>query len=92
MKPIEFPEQTIVIAKDQPEYQPLPAYHHKDEYGTITCCWQLTWRERMKVLFGGKMWHSILTFNHALQPQRLEVEKPHMPLQWELSHVHGTYE
>ena len=26
MKIIEFPEQTLVIAKDQPEYQPLPAH------------------------------------------------------------------
>lgn len=26
MTPIEFPEQTIVWAKDQPPYLPLPAY------------------------------------------------------------------
>ena len=25
MKLVEFPEQTVVIAKDQPEYLPLPA-------------------------------------------------------------------
>lgn len=26
MKLIEFPEQTTVIAKDQPQYNPLPAH------------------------------------------------------------------
>jgi len=25
MKPVEFEHQNIVFAKDQPEYQPLPA-------------------------------------------------------------------
>lgn len=28
MKPIEFKEQNIVFAKDQPECQPLPAFRH----------------------------------------------------------------
>lgn len=82
MELVEFPEQTIVIAKHQPQYRPLPAYQYRDKEGTIVCCWRLTFRERLKVLFTGKIWHHILTFNGALQPQLLDTSKPDMPLQW----------
>jgi hypothetical protein len=76
---IEFPEQTVVYAKDQPEYRPLPAHRHPhDPQGRITCCWRLTWRERLRVLFTGRIWHQILTFNTSLQPQLLLTEKPDM--------------
>lgn len=78
MKLIEFPEQTVVIAKDQPEYEPLPAHVFHDATGRIACCWRLTWRERFKLLFTGLIWHQVLTFGHALQPQLLTVEKPDM--------------
>lgn len=76
---IEFPEHTVIIAKDQPQYRPLPAYLHRDDAGTITCCWKLTWKERFTLLFTGKIWHSILTFRMHLQPQLLQVKKPEMP-------------
>lgn len=77
---IEFPEQTVVIAKDQPEYQPLPAHRFVDDpHGRIAFCWKLTWRERLAVLFRGKLWHQVLTFNQPLQPQLMSVEKPDMP-------------
>ena len=77
MKLVEFPEQTVVIAKDQPQYHPLPAYRYKDDpEGRIVCCWELTWKERFAVLFGGVLWHHILTFNHPLQPQLLTLDKP----------------
>jgi len=80
MNIVEFPEQTVVYAKDQPQYRPLPAYRAaRDPEGRIICCWSLTWRERLKLLFTGKLWHHILTFNQPLQPQLLEVEKPEMP-------------
>lgn len=38
MTPIEFPEQTIVWAKNQPPYLPLPAFTNERE--TISC-WRL---------------------------------------------------
>lgn len=75
---IEFPEQTVVIAKDQPEYHPLPAHRFCDVQGRIACCWRLSFRERLRVLFTGTIWHEILTFNHPLQPQKLSVQKPPM--------------
>jgi hypothetical protein len=77
MRTIEFPEQTVVIAKDQPEYMPLPAHRFAgDKQGRIACCWQLSWRERLTVLLRGVVWHEILTFNQYLQPQLLTVDKP----------------
>ena len=74
MKPIEFAEQNCVYAKDQPEYLPLPV--HKTEDGMVISCWALTWRERLRVLLTGRMWWSVLTFNHPLQPQSPHVESP----------------
>ena len=54
MKPIEFKEQTHIIAKDQPEYLPLPAHINlEDPYGTMTFCWKLSWKEKIKLLFKG---------------------------------------
>lgn len=77
---IEFPEQTVVYAKDQPEYRPLPAHRFADDpHGRIACCWKLSWRERLAVLFRGVIWHEIYTFNDPLQPQLLTTEKPAMP-------------
>lgn len=77
---IEFPEQTVVIANDQPEYMPLPAHvFANDPEGRIACCWKLTWRERLAVLWRGVLWHEVLTFRQPLQPQLLSVEKPEMP-------------
>ena len=74
MKPIKFTEQNCVYAKDQPEYLPLPV--HKTEDGMVVSCWALTWRERLRVLLTGRMWWSVLTFNHPLQPQSPQVESP----------------
>jgi hypothetical protein len=79
MKLISFPKVTVVIAKDQPEYTPLPAYRYpNDPQGRIVCCWKLSWKERFKIFFGGLIWHQILTFNQPLQPQLLTVDKPQM--------------
>jgi hypothetical protein len=75
---IDFPEAHIVVAEKQPEYLPMPAYVYDDQ--VITCCWKLTWRERFAVLLGGRIWHSVWCFGRALQPQRLDVFKPSMPM------------
>jgi hypothetical protein len=73
MKPIEFPEQTQVWAENQPPYLPLPAYTNERE--TITL-WALTWRERFRVLFTGRLWLRQLNFGQALQPQAPSTDCP----------------
>ena len=74
MKPIKFPKANATYAKDQPEYLPLPVYREAD--GLVISCWQLTWRERFKILWTGRMWLRQLTFNQPLQPQLPEVDAP----------------
>lgn len=81
MKPVEFPQQTAIIAKDQAPYLPFPCYRaadegHENEDGHIIACWQLTWQERWQAMWHGKIWHHVLTFNKPLQPQLLATESP----------------
>lgn len=77
---IEFKEQTTVIAKEQPEYAPLPAHRFpNDPQGRIAFCWKGSLWDRIKFLFTGKLWHQVLTFNYPVQPQMLALEKPDMP-------------
>lgn len=79
MQLVEFPEQTVVIAANQPDYLPFPAHRFSgDPQGRIAACWKLGWRERLSVLLTGKVWQQILTFNQPLQPQLLTAEKPQM--------------
>jgi hypothetical protein len=80
MTPAEFPEQTVVWAKNQPPYLPLPAY--TDDSQTITC-WHLTWRERLAVLLRGRLWLSQMNFGQPLQPQRPSVESPFVAIERE---------
>jgi len=71
---IDFEGRNVVFAENQPEYKPLYAF--RDNSGQVVCCWKLTIKERIKLLFTGKIWHSILTFNEELQPQLLETDCP----------------
>lgn len=72
MKPIHFKGCNIVYGATQPQYFPLPG--NLDKKGRATFLWKLTWRERLAILFSGKMWHQVLTFGNPLQPQKLSVE------------------
>jgi len=74
MKPIDFSEQNVCYAVRQPEYLPLPA--HRTDDGLVISCWKLSWYERFKIIFTGKVWLSVLTFNSLLQPQRPSIHKP----------------
>ena len=76
MKLVEFPDQNATYAKHQPEYLPLPCHKFGDLRGTIACCWAITWRERLQILLKGRIWHRVLTFGNALQPQLLTVQAP----------------
>ena len=73
MKPIEFRENNKVLAKDQPQYQPLPVF--MDETETVSC-WRLTLLERLTLLFTGNLWLRQMNFGEPLQPQLPTVEYP----------------
>ena len=69
MTAIDFPECTHVLAKDQPQYHMLPIHREKNDLsGTVTSCWRLTFWERVKVLFTGRVWLLQLTFGEQFQP------------------------
>lgn len=68
MTPIKFKEHNVVLAEDQPEYQPLPVHVIRQGQWPMTSCWKLTWRERIAVLFGKPLYIQQLTFGSALQP------------------------
>jgi hypothetical protein len=76
MKPVEFPQQNQVWARDQAEYLPLPAYVNTQE---SISCWRLTWRERLTLLLTGRLWLRQYNFSGPLQPQLPQVESPFKP-------------
>lgn len=75
MRPIEFKHQNIVFAKDQPEYIPLPALKIASNEGQVISCWKMTLVERIIVLFTGKVWLSLMSFNKPLTPSFLAVKR-----------------
>jgi hypothetical protein len=75
MKPKKFKEANVTFAKDQPEYQPLPAFRSDSPQGEVITCWNLSFRERLRVLFKGEIWLSMLTFNKPLTPSFMTTKK-----------------
>lgn len=73
---VEFPQQTVVIAKNQPPYKPMPAWQGEGDDGHTIVCWKLSMVERLKLLFTGRIWQHMLTFRNRMQPQKLTLEHP----------------
>lgn len=63
----------LVIAKDQPEYQPLPAL--VTDVGQVTTRWEFTQEERDLIAAGGDVFLSMQTYGHSLQPVMLAVAR-----------------
>jgi len=70
-----FEHLEIVLAKNQPEFDPLPALPVDDAQKVITR-WRFSWRERLQVLFRGDLYLWIWTFQRPVQPVALEVIRP----------------
>jgi hypothetical protein len=75
MKPVKFKHQNIVFTKDQPGYQPLPALKIDSPNGEVVSCWKLSFKERVKIIFTGRIWLSLITFNRPLTPSYLAVNR-----------------
>lgn len=73
MKPVEFPEQNVIFAKDQPGYEPLPAMRNPE--GDVVCCIELTDEEIETMKRNKCFWLGLKTFNRPLQPIMLSVNK-----------------
>jgi hypothetical protein len=62
-----------VLAKDQPEYLQMSVLMERGDeevWGQTTCRYELTWRERLRVLFSGSIFISQLTFGGKYAPIR----------------------
>lgn len=75
MRPFKFKECNVIFAKDQPEYNQLPAFRNESPNGEVITCWQLSFKERLQVLFFGKVWLNLLTFNRPLTPSAMATSK-----------------
>lgn len=73
MKPIKFKHQNVVFAENQDEYLNLPAL--KLDSGEVISCWKMSFKERLTVLFTGKVWLSLLSFNKPLTPSLLSINR-----------------
>lgn len=62
MKPIDFPQSTKVLQKPEKmldtDCQPLPIWSDGKE---CVSCWKPTFKERVRILFTGKVWLSVLS-------------------------------
>ena len=76
MKPIKFKEYNVVFAENQPSYLPLPGFRdvHSDN-GEFVTCWQLSFTERLRILFKGCIWMTMLTFNKPITPTYMSTKK-----------------
>lgn len=75
MKPIKFKEQNCTFAKNQPEYLPLPAFKVDEPEGRVIFCMGLSFIERIRILFTGKIWCSLMMFNKPLTPSHFTAKK-----------------
>ena len=74
MIPIKFKQANTEYAKSQSQYHTLPAYKGSD--GIVISQWQLSIKEKFKIVFSGKLWLRQHTFNKPLQPQLPSIESP----------------
>ena len=73
MRPIPFKECNCTFGENQKEYRPFPALRNKE--GDVVLCWGLSFKERVILLFTGKLWWGIRTFNKPMTPQHVTVKK-----------------
>jgi hypothetical protein len=77
MEPIEFPQQNDVLAKNQPQYRPLPVHvGSKEDNFPMTTCFQLTPEELAEIAATGKLWYTQVTFGNPFQPVMLSTKSP----------------
>lgn len=77
MEAVEFPQQTTVLAKDQPQYQPLPVRYEPDKEGQpMTCCFKLSPQELREINATGLIWHNQWTFGQPFHPIMMTTRSP----------------
>ncbi len=75
MKAVRFKECNVKFAASQPQYKTLDALRIDNDRADVITCWKPNFMERIRLLFGGKVWLTLLTFNNPLQPILLSTNK-----------------
>ena len=75
MKAVKFKEVNMTFAENQDQYNSLPVLKYTDKEGSVVSCFQLTWGERFRIFFNGKMWLMLLTFHKPLTPIFMTTKK-----------------
>jgi len=68
MEAIQFQGQNLILAESQEQYNPLPVCYEGPPQGAMTACFKATWKERLKILFFGKIFVSQYTFGNSFHP------------------------
>lgn len=68
----DLPE--VIIAKDQPEYMPLPVVFFQD--GTILSRWHMNQAERTAVAVTGELFINLLLFGRKMPDVNFQIDKP----------------
>jgi hypothetical protein len=92
MKAIEFPEANEILAKDQPEYVPLPVFiEYKDVPvlnketrteeirkipWTMTACFEFSDEEITELIETRRLFHTQCVFGNLFQPIVMSVQNP----------------
>lgn len=71
MKAVPFKNQNRVFGENQPQYIPLPVNESKDGYRVISC-WKMTFKDRLRALFTGRVYVASLTYRSPLQPLNVD--------------------
>lgn len=69
MRAIKFKGCNVNVAENQDEYLTLPALKFDDAQGNMVTCYQLSFLERLRVLFLGRIWMLEMTFNKPITPR-----------------------
>lgn len=72
MKPLEFKDQNTMIAKDQEDYQTLPAYIASNPQGEVNVKIEVTPEEIAQIAEQGYFWFNMWCFNKAVTPIRFQ--------------------
>lgn len=91
MEFVEFKEQTIVIAKDQPQYLPLPAFQVLDKAGTTIVRMQFSPEELEYINKTGGCFMSVMTFGKPFPPMMIIPKDPFPVIQEVTDELYAIY-
>ena len=87
MKPIDFPQSTKVLQKPSTmSDKECSSLHVWSDGKQCVSCWKPTFKERMNILFGGKVWLGVLSgkthpAEHAGKNAAQRQQHPALPIE-----------